>query len=449
MILRIELRRSIALWAGAAVLVVALGVLYGFAYGPWWQGTAAWTAQWTSAARWERQWLTLLWPIAVGAGALQGLREHRSGMRELLSTASRPAWQPAARTAGAVGITMVAAYLLVFAVPVVYLVAGGVRPFHLGWVAIVVIGAVSLVAGAWIGLGIGRTLPHVLTPPAAAVIALVLSWFGAASDEGASLEGRFGRFPMLMPGGTAASDPFVTIAGAVHLAQTTALLGLAATGFMLVVAANLRTRLIAALPLVIGVTIGTVLLPPSVGGMYVQDQEATALICSGPVCVTAMHESKLAALAGPGQEALQLLAALPDAPTSVHETTVPRWQERANRGDVVQVGLGDPEFVRATPAEQIWIMVAGAGTFECQRPGVPVWREQAARAVSAAYFVGELRPVPGFSSPTSVAEIDRLAGPAWTALRALPADEQKARIVALREAELSCQGVDPLAILTR
>lgn len=447
MILRIELRRSIALWAGAVVLVVALGILYGFAYGPWWTGTAAWTAQWTSAARWEREWVTLLWPIAIGAGALQGLREHRSGMKELLSTASRPAWQPAARTAGAVAITMAGAYLLVFAVPAVYLIAGGVRFFHMGWVAIVLVGAMSLVAGAWIGLGIGRTLPYVLTPPTAAVGALVLSWFGAAANTpGSIVEARVGWVAMLAPGLATTSDPFVTLAGAVNLAQAGALLGLAATGFLLLMATTPRARLIAVLPVGLGVAVAAAVLPPSPGEMYIEDREATALVCDGPVCVTAMHESMLATLAGPGQEALRLLSTLPDAPTSVHETTVPLWQERARSRDVVQVGLGDSEVLRATPAELTRILLAGAGTQDCSYRG-EFQRELAARTVAAAWFLGELHPVPGYG-PTYGAQIDLLARPAWTALRTLPADEQKARIVALREAELSCDSADPLKVLT-
>lgn len=444
MILRIELRRSIAVWAGAAVLVVALGILYGFANGPWWKGNATWTAQWTSAARAERRWMPILVPIAIGAGALQGLREHRSAMRELLSTVSRPARQRVARTAGAVAITLTAAYLLVFAIPAVYLVAGGVRFFHTGWVAIVLIGVLGLVAGAWIGLGLGRALPYVLTPPAAAVVAFVLCWFSGAVTG----TDRDGRIAMMSPGASISSDPFTTLTGAVHLAQAIALLGLAATGLLLTVAATLPARLLALLPVALGAAIASAVLPPTSAEMYIEDREATALVCSGPVCVTAMHEAKLAALVGPGQEALRLLASLPGAPASVRETAVPHWQELARDRDVVQVGLGDPEVLRVTPAELTRLLLAGAGTAECRYSGELFLRELAARTVAAGWLLGELHPVPGHG-PTFGARIDQLARPAWDALRALPADEQKARIVALREAELSCTGTDPLAVLTR
>ena len=84
MILRIELRRSIAPWAGLAVLVVALGFLF-LLSGPWWKAPAAWTSQTTTAALWVRFLLVFLWPIVVGAGAIQGMRDSRSGMVELLA----------------------------------------------------------------------------------------------------------------------------------------------------------------------------------------------------------------------------------------------------------------------------------------------------------------------------------------------------------------------------
>lgn len=444
MILRIELRRSIALWAGAAVLVVALGVLYGFAYGPWWQGTAAWTAQWTSAALWEREWLMILWPIAVGAGALQGLREHRSGMGELLATASRPSWQRVTRTAGAVAIALTAAYLLVFAVPATYLVAGGVRAFHLGWVAIVLVGVLCLVAGSWIGLGLGRTFPFVLTPPAVAVTALVLAWLSGA----ATASGSGGRIAMMLPSTSGIVLPFTTPSAAVNLGQSIVLLGLAATGLLLAVAASVRGRLLAVLPVALGMAIAAMLLPPTFAEMDVEDREATALVCNGPVCVTAMHQARLAAVAGPGQEALRLLARLPDAPVAVHETTVPYHDVRPRSSDVVLVGLGDPELRSATPAELTRLLLAGAGTPACYYRGELFQRELAARTVAAAWFLGELRPVPGFG-PIFQARMDRLTEPAWTALRALPAPEQQARIVALRAAQLACRGDDPLAVLTR
>jgi hypothetical protein len=75
--LLIELRRSAALWTGVLTLGLALGLYYGFS-GPWSKGADAWTAEWTNLARWLRYHLTLLWPVALAAGAWQGRRDHRS-----------------------------------------------------------------------------------------------------------------------------------------------------------------------------------------------------------------------------------------------------------------------------------------------------------------------------------------------------------------------------------
>ena len=91
MILRTELRRSIAPWAGLALVAVALGFLF-LLSGPWWKVPAPWTGNTTTTALWLRFLLVFLWPIAVGAGAIQGMRESRSGMVELLATTSRPGW---------------------------------------------------------------------------------------------------------------------------------------------------------------------------------------------------------------------------------------------------------------------------------------------------------------------------------------------------------------------
>lgn len=110
-VLRTELKRSLAPWAGAVVLTTALAFLY-LLNGAWWSGTTAWTAQWTSLALWTRALLFYLWPLAVGLGALQGLRDHRSKMPDLLTT-SRPAWHRAATLAGTTAITLASAFALV------------------------------------------------------------------------------------------------------------------------------------------------------------------------------------------------------------------------------------------------------------------------------------------------------------------------------------------------
>ena len=76
MILRTELRRSTAPVAGIGFLLGALALLYGLS-GPWYKGSAPWDEQWTGLAQWTRHLMVFLWPLVVGVGAWQGLRDHR------------------------------------------------------------------------------------------------------------------------------------------------------------------------------------------------------------------------------------------------------------------------------------------------------------------------------------------------------------------------------------
>jgi hypothetical protein len=170
-VLRTEVRRSIAPWATLAILVVAFGFLYSFS-GPWTRTPLAWDEHWVLAAEWSRFLLVFLWPIAIGAGVIQGMRDSRSGMVELLTTMPRPGWHRAAKLAAALGGLLVLGYLLVFAVGAVQVIFNG-GFFTFGWLPIVVVGVLAMLAGAWIGLGIGRLLPHPLTAPAVAVAAFV------------------------------------------------------------------------------------------------------------------------------------------------------------------------------------------------------------------------------------------------------------------------------------
>ncbi|MBW8820860.1 MAG: hypothetical protein JF598_22260, partial [Streptomyces sp.] len=107
-VLRIELRRSVAPWAGVVVLVPALAFLY-LLDDTWRSGTTAWTAQWTPLAMKTRSLLFYLWPLTIGLGALQGLRDHRSKMSELLTSTPRPARHRAATLAVATAITLASA----------------------------------------------------------------------------------------------------------------------------------------------------------------------------------------------------------------------------------------------------------------------------------------------------------------------------------------------------
>ncbi|MFF5142886.1 hypothetical protein ACFY6U_24670 [Streptomyces sp. NPDC013157] len=448
-VLRTELKRSVAPWAGAVVLTSALAFLY-LVNGTWWTGTTAWTAQWTSMALWTRALLFYLWPLAVGFGALQGLRDRRSKMSELLTTTSRPAWHRAGALAGTTATTLASAFALL-------VLTGGVQVLahtaytHLGWLPISLVGALSLAAGAVLGMGAARALPSVLTPPlltvgAFAFTALMQTTLGRTQTATASGIPRTepNRISLLSPAVQDVRDTLDTLSPAVHLGQTIWLLGMAATGFALLVAATPRARLLALAPVLAGAGIALLVLPSDPNRMYVLDKAAAEPVCDGPVCVTRTHQAQLADVAGPGRQALGLLhAALGSrAPVSVRENTTvlpegttPRWSSRA-----VPVDFDDDVITAAKGAELTWALVGEGMVPGCTPVG---WsgtgEEDVARTVAVGWVLGELRSLPG-STPSRRHYADTAARPVWKKLKALPRAEQLARIDAMRTAAFSCKG---------
>ncbi|MEU8951502.1 hypothetical protein [Streptomyces sp. NPDC048489] len=456
-VLRTELRRSVAPWAGAVVLLPALAFLY-LIPGPWWTGTAAWTAQWTSLALWTRSLLFYLWPLAVGLGALQGLRDHRSRMSELLASTPRPARHRAAALAGATAITLSSAFALLVLVGAVQVVAH-TEYTHLGWLPISLVGALALVAGAVLGMGAGRALPSALTPPALAMGAFVFtallqtSWGRTETTTATGLTSTEpNKVSLLSPAVQEVRDALVTLSASVHIGQTIWLLAMTATGFALLVASTARARLIALAPVLAGAVLALSVLPSDPHRMYVVDRAAARPVCDGPVCVTRTQRARLAGLAGPGKEALRLLhAALGDrAPLSVRENTAVRPQGSAPKwsrttvlvdfdDDIVAAAGNGEELTRALVAEGLVPGCAPVG-WESFGP------DQYAQAVAVGWVLGDFRPLPGTLSADMRRELDAEARPVWRKLEALPRSGQLARIDAMRAAALSCEG-DPFEAL--
>ncbi|OXM65235.1 hypothetical protein CF165_23105 [Amycolatopsis vastitatis] len=445
-ILRTELRRSIAPWAGLAVVAVALGFLF-LLSGPWWKTPAPWTAQATTAALWVRFLLVFLWPIVVGAGAIQGMRDSRSGMTELLATTSRPGRHRAAKLAGAVGGLSAAGFLLVFAVGAVeVLVHGGL--FSAGFVPVVGVGLLAVVAGSWLGLAVGRLLPHPLTAPALAVLVLVLSmlcWTALEPALDSVLPARAGP---LTPALAEPRGSMVTTAASVDAGQAVWFAGLAATGFLLLSVNSVRARLLSLLPLVVGAAVALPLFPASSAEVLTTDSFAAGKVCDGPVCVAELHRERLAALAGPGREALAMLAKLPDPPTRIEEQTAATFTGDAPRRapDVVYLDFQQEEKLLTADAADLRLeLLAGGGVPSCDRFSVVSLPDQAARMITAAYFTGELKMLPEHSGrwlKKDFGTVEQL----WNSFRTLPPQVRLDRVAAARRVLLSCQG-DPLAAL--
>lgn len=453
-ILRTELRRSVAPWAGAAVLAVALAFLH-LVPGPWWTGTALWTAQWTSMALWTRFLLIFLWPLAVGLGALQGLRDHRSKTAELLISTPRPARHRAAASAGTTALTLVTAFAILVLLGAVRVLAGGAPYAHLGWLPVSLVGALALAAGAVLGMGVARALPSVLTPPVLAVGAFLFTTLvRQTTDDAVPASAAPNRLSLLSPAVPEVRETLLTLSAPVHLGQTVWLLGMAATGLALLAAATPRVRLLALTPLLAGGAAALLLLPADPRDTHVVDRAAAAQVCDGPVCVTTARRARLDGLEGPGKEALRLLReALGDrAPVTVRETTVPRalgdTPERS--ADSVLVDFGDGTIGGAVGRERLTRALVGQGLAPVCRPRSGTESgtldEAAAQSIGAAWALGEdLRPLDG--TMHSARHQEEVARPVWEVFTALPRSEQRLRIAALHAAAVDCSG-DVLAALT-
>jgi hypothetical protein len=449
-VLRIELRRSVAPWAGAVVLTGALAFLY-LLNGAWWSGTTAWTAQWTSLALWTRSLLFYLWPIAVGLGALQGLRDHRSKMSELLTSTPRPARHRAATLAGTTAITLASAFALLVLVGGVQVLAR-TEYTHLGWLPISLVGALFLVAGAVLGMGAGRALPSVLTPPALAMVAFVftalmhMSWGRTETTTATGIPSTEpNRVSLLSPAVQEVRHALVTLSAPVHVGQTVWLLGMAATGFALLVASTPRARLIALTPVLAGAVVALLVLPSDPRRMYVVDEAAAEPVCDGPVCVARTHQARLADLAGPGKEALRLLrgALGGQAPVSVRENTAvlpegstPQWPR-----ETVLFDFDDAVIAAAKGEELTWALIAKGMVPGCSPVGWSSFGgDDFAQTVAVGWVLGDLRSLPGTGPASLRREVDAEARPVWKKLMALPRAEQLSRINAMRAAALSCEG---------
>jgi hypothetical protein len=302
-----------------------------------------------------------------------------------------------------------------------------------------------VIAGAWIGLGVGRLLPHPLTAPAVAVpafAAVVLFQSVPAPDN--VFEGVLPlRVALLSPAFHVFNDPFFTTAARVDLGQTIWLAGLAVTGLLVLAAGSRRAKALATVPVVVALAVALPVLPATPAESRGVDPVAIERVCDGPVCLTRMHEGQLARLAGPGKEALRLLGTLPGAPVKLVELDRRlRYDEVPPRAaDTVLADLMDWSLRLSTTADDVTrVLLAGAGTPSCfgELGGPTSMDENTARTITASWFLGTLKPL------KSNTWVDRDAGArtgqAWATFRALPEAEQRTRIIALRQAGLTCQG---------
>lgn len=401
-------------------------------------------------------------PLALGAAAWQARRDRRARMDELLATTPRPRWQRVLPAATALGIGAVAAYLAAIAVHLVLVVTAG-GYVSAATVPIIAVGALGLLVPVSFGLALGRWLPLSLIPPVLVAFFALTLFYGdtEAYTEGPGASGEvpgemllWGDFQVL---GT--SFETVAITARAHLGQAVWMAGLVAAGLIVFSATRPRTRA-AAVPVLVGTSFSLVLLPIRYADAYYPDPGATALVCTPDtpkVCVLRAHRAALTKLRGPAREALATLAAkLPDAPTSVVEIPDPygRPVPPPPAGTVylgMMVGTdGEIRPISGTVPDIRWDLLLGAGTPGCANAPAPGAAERRrydiARLIAAAWLLDQEPPAP--ADPADPALLQRNETlPGYRELRALPAGEQRARVAALREAELGCTAGDRLDLL--
>ncbi|MET7509155.1 hypothetical protein [Streptomyces albidoflavus] len=320
---RSELRRGLAPWAGAAVLLT-LAVTMG-----------------TKAAQWQGDWaethgllrtvtMLLLGPLVAAAGCWQGGREHRRGTGDLLRQAVRGRRERALAPLAPLVACVVAAQLLgtagVYLATWPYAMGGGLTPGH--WLlhaadSVLVAGLTAT------GFVVGRLVKW-------RGAALVLA-FGCYVLLGitAYVDTPLGRLTPAREPGLSEEIPALWLAPVI--AVWVGGLALAA-----LVAHLARRRLLALVPLLAAALAGTLLVQTG-DDAWRADPRGRRLVCDDgtpQICVTERHRNMLA----PVGEALaglrERLAGAPGLPERLVED---------RRGHHIRRGSGDVQLPAFTP----------------------------------------------------------------------------------------------------
>lgn len=429
-VLVIELRRSAA--AGAVLILVLAGAVLLYA------APQRWSTGWMSLAMAQREYLVLLWPLALAAGAWQARREHRSKVAELFASTARPPAQRMVPTLGAMGIAVVCAYLAMIAVGVPWIIdTAGYLPATAFVIAAV--GGLAMVAAAWLGLAIGRLLPSPVTAPALAVAGIgLLMALSVGQREWLSLVFS----PMY---GMGQYTDYQTVYGRVSAAQAIWLAALAGTAAILLASGGWRGRVAALMPAVLGAVVAIVLIPRNDEFVaHPIDPVAQELVCADNaprVCVSRVHSGLLPEVIPLAEQALAMLAKLPDPPTTAHEDTTTYYPDTSppRQADVVLINIRVDRYGHLAHKATVlpaMLYAAGANTHGCVgASSTPVAR-------AAGYWLLGREPVAEYAGEE--AEVNAEAVTLWRGLRSLPESEAAARVAAVRRAALACEDLDGL-----
>jgi hypothetical protein len=379
----------------------------------------------------------------LAAGAWQARREHRSNVGELFTTTPRPVSQRVVPTLGAMAIAVVAGYLVMGLAGAVWIFdTAGYLPVEV--FVVTAVGALALIAAAWLGMAVGRLLPSPVTAPAAGVAGLgVLLMLPFATKPFGWLALILSpMIEMNMP------DDYATVPGRVSAAQSLWLAGLVIAAALLFTSSGWRARVAAVLPVVAGVALAISVMPHENRLVTdAVDPVARELVCAEgepQVCVSRAHEKLLPEVTAPAREALTVLKKLPGAPTRVHEDTSAYPDTYPEfRADTVLLRVdADPKGHLANRRNVLTDAVTAAfgGPPNCDN--APAYADQLAAAhwllgTKPAPLDPDLtgRPAPGYAIEDASVEATEV----WQQLRAVPEEEAMSRVAALREAAVNCK----------
>jgi hypothetical protein len=428
----IELRRT-----NARTLAVLMAAITWAALLP---QTGYWDTQWTRFANYQASGVFILLPIALAGGALVGRRERRTRADELLGSTARPRRQRIAPTVAATAVAVTAAHLFVFASGGV-LVARSTSYLSPNSILVPVTDSVILIGGAWLGFAAGRAWPSALVPPSLAAAGL-LAQLGLSLTEA---PGEATRLDNLLLVGQPPSYDWETVTGRAILGHLALGAGFAVAGYLLAAARRWPARVLA-VPVVIVAIVAAAEIP-GVGqtGRYMVDHDAQRLVCRGPVCLTAVHQREMSAIAPQAERALTLLAKLPGAPTKAVE-----WRAAT----VYVPGDPDPAGVAAGPSTVEFTLdqetgkpgphlvddiVWGAGV----PPNACRGTDDVALGAAGAWVLGADDINTDDLLPAGVAHAE--IRDTVQKLRKLPAAEQTRRVTAVRDAAAACHtGLTPI-----